>query len=254
MEPSKAPQRRGIEPSLIKNKIKRSQVYHEQKARRATEKRKERAKRKKEEEELGDEAPAKKVPRTLDNTREADETVVTPDDAEALADEAADEFASYYTPGAATPKLLLTSNVHPSAHVLSLIDELISVLPTAEYHRRGTFELKQIVEFACARDFTDVIVVNEDRKKPNGLVISHLPDGPTMHFKLSSLKLAKDLPGHGKITKHQPELILNGFTTRLGHTVGRQLGALLPHRPNFHGRRVVTFHNQVAGWLVGSAF
>ena len=36
--------------------------------------------------------------------------------------------------------------------------------------------------------FTDVLVVNEDRKLPNGLLLVHLPDGPTAHFKLTNFK------------------------------------------------------------------
>lgn len=39
------------------------------------------------------------VPRTLDNTRTADDTVVEPGDVEVLADEAEDEFASYFDHG-----------------------------------------------------------------------------------------------------------------------------------------------------------
>ena len=50
--------------------------------------------------------------------------------------------------------------------------------------------------------------------------------------------------GHGTLTSHKPELILNNFTTRLGHTIGRMLASVFPHDPNFVGRRVVTFHNQ----------
>lgn len=50
--------------------------------------------------------------------------------------------------------------------------------------------------------------------------------------------------GHGKTSEHRPELILNNFNTRLGHRIGRSLGALVPHDPEFHGRRVITFHNQ----------
>mmetsp|Transcript_17061 Transcript_17061/g.40396 ORF Transcript_17061/g.40396 Transcript_17061/m.40396 type:complete len:119 (-) Transcript_17061:26-382(-) len=43
---------------------------------------------------------------------------------------------------------------------------------------------------------------------------------------------------------HNPELILNGFVTRLGRRLARQFAALFPQRPDFEGRRTVTFHNQ----------
>ena len=36
----------------------------------------------------------------------------------------------------------------------------------------------------------------------------------------------------GRTTKHKPELILNGFTTRLGLRVSRAFTALFPQVPN----------------------
>jgi len=45
---------------------------------------------------------------------------------------------------------------------------------------------------------------------------------------------------HGRPSNHLPELILNNFSTQLGHRVGRLLGSLFPQDPQFKGRRVVT--------------
>jgi len=76
------------------------------------------------------------------------------------------------------------------------------------------------------------------------MLLVHLPEGPTAYFKLSSVILPQEIKGHGTPTSHLPEVILNNFNTRLGHTIGRMLGALFPQQPQFKGRRVVTFHNQ----------
>jgi len=46
------------------------------------------------------------------------------------------------------------------------------------------------------------------------------------------------------MTQCYPEVVLNNFTTRLGHTIARMLAVLFPHDPQFRARRVVTFHNQ----------
>ena len=70
-------------------------------------------------------------------------------------------------------------------------------LPCAEYYKRQGFPLKKIVQFAAARDYTDVMVFNEDRKEVNGLLLVHLPDGPTAHFRLSNLKLGRDIKVSG---------------------------------------------------------
>lgn len=49
------------------------------------------------------------------------------------------------------------------------------------------------MKYASNREFTDVMVFNEDRKHINGMLLIHLPDGPTAHFKLSNLVLSKDI-------------------------------------------------------------
>ncbi|XP_015758986.1 PREDICTED: ribosome production factor 1-like [Acropora digitifera] len=78
----------------------------------------------------------------------------------------------------------------------------------------------------------------------DGILVTHMPDGPTAHFKLTSVKLGKEIRNHGRNTGHRPELILNNFSTRLGHSVARVLASLFPYDPQFKGRQCVTFHNQ----------
>jgi len=112
------------------------------------------------------------------------------------------------------------------------------------YRERRNFTLKDIVQYCKDEGYTDIIVINEDRKQPNSLLLSHLPNGPTALFKLTSIILGKNIHNHARATEHFPELILNNFNTRLGHTVGRMFAALLPQMPEFPGRRVMTFHNQ----------
>jgi ribosome production factor 1 len=56
--------------------------------------------------------------------------------------------------------------------------------------------------------------------------------------------LTKKIRNHGRATNHHPELILNNFSTRMGHRVGRMFASVFPQKPEFNGRRVVTFHNQ----------
>lgn len=244
---SKSPDRNDLEcltnTQSMTDVFLRTQVYNRLKHQRKLEKKKLREKRKREQDSLGENAPPKQIPRTLDNTREADETMVAPDDEETLTDEKLDEFSDYYADGR-TPKLLITSSVFAHMETLEFIDQLIDIFPNSHFYKRGTFSLKKIVQYAINQDFTDLLVVNEDRKVPNGIIFMHLPYGPTALFKLSSIKLRKDIPDHGNPTGHKPEIILNNFNTRLGHTIGRMFGSLFPQQPEFKGRSVATFHNQ----------
>ncbi|KAI8849722.1 anticodon-binding protein [Chytridium lagenaria] len=221
-----------VSPNDIKNKRKREEVYHAQKAEKNKAKLQKRMKTRKEEEEnpeLKEERLKSNVPATIENTREADETVVG-DDEEVLKSEESDEFAQYFN---ATP------------NTYEFVNEFITIFPDAQFVKRGPqFEVKKIVEIAKKREFTDVIIVNESNKEPNAITVIHLPDGPTAHFKLSSIKLNKQIKGHGRLGPEKPELILNNFNTRLGHSVGRMLASLFPQVPEFKGRQVATFHNQ----------
>ncbi|KAG9443718.1 hypothetical protein H6P81_015058 [Aristolochia fimbriata] len=233
-------------PNMIKNKEKRSAVHAKLKHEKKVEKKKKAKLREFAEKkalELGEEPPPRKIPRTIENTRELDETMCKPDDEELFAGNDADEFNSILKQER-TPKVLITTCRFNSSRGPAFIEELLSVIPNAHYYKRGTYELKKIVEYANNKDFTSMVVAHTNRREPDALLIVGLPSGPTAHFKLSRLVLRKDIKNHGNPTSHIPELILNNFTTRLGHRVARLIQSIFPQSPNFHGRRVVTFHNQ----------
>ncbi|VDN51647.1 unnamed protein product, partial [Dracunculus medinensis] len=194
-------------------------------------------------EKLGDAAPPKQQPRTIENTREYDMTMVSPDDEEVIYDEAHDEMSSYFS-RITKPKVLITTSVHAKVKSFKFCCELQKCIPDAEIFTRKNIPLKKVVQQAKEKEYSDLIVVHEDRKVPNGIVLCHLPNGPTAYFKINSLKFRKDIKGVGESTGHHPELILNNFNTRLGHTIARMFACLFPHNPMFVGRRVVTFHNQ----------
>jgi len=229
--------------SGIKNKQRRSEAFKKLKQQKNKVKKEEKKRKEKQRELLGEDAVPKQTPKTIESMRVYDETMVGPEDEEVMLDEESDEFASYFN-REKTPKILITTTDRPNSRTNKFCKELKKSIPNSQiFYRRG-LDLKKIIPQAIGRDYTDLIVINEDQKRPNGMVISHLPDGPTAHFRVSSVKFCKEIKRSGELTDHQPELILNNFNTRVGHSVGRLLAALYPHDPQFHGRRVITFHNQ----------
>ena len=221
-------------PGHIQNRLKRSEVYGKYLQQKKAQKRQMRLEREKQAEALGDdEASAKKaVPKTLDNTREVEETMVL-NDPEVAADEADDEFARYFesdTP----PKVLVTTRPRPSQRLFHFIADLQRLVPGLHFYPRKSFSVKEICQFASNRDFTHVIVLGENAKHCNGMTISHVSKdrlGPTAFFKVSNVVTSQNIPDHGASTSHIPELNLHGFGTRLGHRVGRLLGRYVGQCP-----------------------
>lgn len=228
--------------SHIKNKHKRSEMVHMMRAEGQRLKNKKRKERR--EAEARGEEVERGTTRTIELMREPDETIVPPDDSEVEGDEAFDEFEKYFS-NEQEPKLLVTTCQKPSGKLFNLLKELVHVIPNMSYYPRKKFAFKKICEYAGNRGFTDVLVFQEKNKVPQGLYISHLPKGPTAYFRLTRLKLGQEMKGGATCNaSHNPELILNNFTTRLGRRMGRFLAALFPQQPHFEGRRTVTFHNQ----------
>ena len=242
-------ERRITNISQIKNKIRRNEEWLKLKREKKKEKRARQEARKAEAEALGDEAPPKLVPKTIDSMREYDETTVggkegTEEDEEVEHDIVNDEFSTYFAKSY-EPKVLITCSDNPHSRTIAFIKELTRMIPNSEPKWRKNASVKKIVKDSIKKEYTDIIIVNEDNRNPNGLVVSHLPDGPTAQFKLSNVKITKDLHKDWRqISAHRPEVILNNFTTRLGHGVARMLAALFHYEPQFTGKRVVTFHNQ----------
>ena len=132
---------------------------------------------------------AENVPRTLENTREFDPSFLTADpsssapatavgqqqpSAEAAADIASDPFASYFSSTddpTIPPKVLITSSPKATRATYEFCDELVGIFPGAEFHKRPKtrgFEMGKIAGWAAGRGFSNLIVVNENTKKPSG--------------------------------------------------------------------------------------
>jgi hypothetical protein len=157
-------------PAEIANRMKRAEIAGKQFYEKKAEKRKRRDLRKAEAERLGDAAPPKQIPHTLDNTRELDDTIVGPDDTEVLNDEADDEFATIFA-GTRTPKIMLTTAPRPSVKVYPVIAELLNTFPESFYYKRGAYALKKIVGWATKHEFTHLVVLSERDSVPAGLVL-----------------------------------------------------------------------------------
>uniref|UniRef100_A0A1I7XTX1 Brix domain-containing protein n=1 Tax=Heterorhabditis bacteriophora TaxID=37862 RepID=A0A1I7XTX1_HETBA len=167
-------------------------------------------------ERLGPDAPQKEAPKTIESTREYDETMVQDDDDEIEHDEAHDEFSSYFN-RETLPKILITMSPYAKKTTWKFCFELQKCIPNAEIFSRKGVPLKKVVKQAIEKEYTDILVVHEDHKKPNGIIFCHLPEGPTAYFKINSLTFTKDIKRSGESTSHYPEVILNNFNTRLGH-------------------------------------
>jgi ribosome production factor 1 len=159
------------------------------------------------------------------------------------------KFPQLFAP-APVPKVLITTSLNSTLHAQA--DILTSLFPNSTYIRRTAnfhahkYSVREIAQFAANREYTALVILMqaEHEKKPDGLDIIHLPNGPHFHFSVTNWIEGKKLPRHANDTGHYPELILNNFKTPLGILTAHLFKGLFPATPELEGRQVLTLHNQ----------
>ncbi|KAG9457857.1 hypothetical protein H6P81_002365 [Aristolochia fimbriata] len=144
------------------------------------------------------------------------------------------------------PKILLTTSRNPSSRLTQFVKEMKIVFPNSQRMNRGGQVISEIIETCRAHEFTDVILVHEHRGEPDGLIVCHLPFGPTAYFGLLNVVTRhdiKDKKAMGTMSEAYPHLILNNFGTKLGERTANILKHLFPV-PKPDSKRIITFANQ----------
>mmetsp|Transcript_23056 Transcript_23056/g.49378 ORF Transcript_23056/g.49378 Transcript_23056/m.49378 type:complete len:301 (+) Transcript_23056:127-1029(+) len=149
----------------------------------------------------------------------------------------------YGDAGWSDPRVCVTTSRSPSSRLKQFSKEVKLLIPNSTRINRGTHRVDELVETCKTSDFTDLVVVQETRGEPDGLIVCHLPLGPTAYFTLSGGALRHDLEGGAApMSEAYPHVILNNFQTQLGRRVGNILKCLFPI-PKPDTRRIVTFSN-----------
>lgn len=144
------------------------------------------------------------------------------------------------------PKILLTTSRNPSAPLTQFVKELKVVFPNSQRMNRGGQVISEIVESCRSHEITDLILVHEHRGQPDGLIVCHLPLGPTAYFGLLNVVTRhdiKDRKAMGKMSEAYPHLILDNFTTKTGERTANIMKHLFPV-PKPDSKRLITFANR----------
>ncbi|XP_068154048.1 U3 small nucleolar ribonucleoprotein protein IMP4 [Drosophila tropicalis] len=148
----------------------------------------------------------------------------------------------YTYAGCEDPKIMLTTSHDPSSRLKIFMKELRLIFPNAQQMNRGKYKLSTLMHACRANNVTDFIIVHEHRGVPDGLVVCHLPYGPTAFFNISDVVMRHDIPDIGKMSEQKPHLIFNNFKSTIGLRTVQILKHLFPV-PKENSQRVITFLN-----------
>ncbi|XP_049850419.1 brix domain-containing protein ZK795.3-like [Schistocerca gregaria] len=150
--------------------------------------------------------------------------------------------SEYALAGISDPQVLITTSLKPSSKLLTFAKELKLVIPNSVRINRGNHPLKELVEACRQHQATDLILVHETRGNPDGLIICHMPYGPTCYFSLFNVIQRHDIDNVAPMSLQTPHLIFDQFETKLGQRVTTILKHLFPPAKD-DSTRVITFAN-----------
>ena len=153
--------------------------------------------------------------------------------------------SEYVNAGVSDPKVLVSTSHDPSSKLTQFLKEVKLLLPNSHRMNRGGHTVAEIVETCRADGFTDLVLLQEHRGVPDGLVVSHMPYGPTAYFGLHNVVMRHDIPQSAPVSEAFPHLVLHNLSTRIGRRVGTILKYLFPV-PKPDSRRVVSLINQAS--------
>lgn len=149
----------------------------------------------------------------------------------------------YRAAGVTDPKIVVTTSRDPSSRLKQFAKEVRLLFPGSQRMNRGGHVINELVDVCRANDVTDLVLVHEHRGEPDGLVVCHLPHGPTTFFELSNVVMRHDIPNAGTMSEAYPHLVFHNFLTPLGERIKSVLKYLFPV-PRDDSKRVITFANE----------
>ena len=142
------------------------------------------------------------------------------------------------------PKILLTTSRTPSQRLMQFLKEMRIVFPNSVRVNRGHTVIKDLVKICQDNEFSDLVILHENRGVPDGMIVSHMPFGPTIYFGLFNVVLRHDIREEvDTVSEAYPHLIFDGFNSRLGDRITEIMKNLFPV-PKLDSQRVLTFVNQ----------
>ena len=142
------------------------------------------------------------------------------------------------------PKILVTTSRTPTQRLTQFLKEMRIIIPNCVRINRGNIVIKDLVKACKENDYTDLILLHENRGQPDRLIISHMPQGPTIYFGLFNVILRHDISEDiDKVSEAYPHLIFNGFNSRLGERITEIIKNIFP-MPKAESKRVLTFSNK----------
>lgn len=144
----------------------------------------------------------------------------------------------YQLAGVDDPRILITTSRNPSSKLKQFAKEMKLVFPNSHRINRGNYKKTTLAEACIDQKITDLILLKEHRGVPDGLIISHLPHGPTAYCTLYNTVMRHDIPNVGTMSEQYPHLIFHNFTSERGERTSRFQESRWPNRTERSGTTI----------------
>jgi len=137
------------------------------------------------------------------------------------------------------PNVFITTSRSPTINLIKFTKELKHLFSKSQILNRGLKFLPALIDICLIFNGTDILLLHENRGAPNGIVISHLPKGPTAFFSIKNV-IFSVRKKRISFSSKAPNIIFDNLNSPVGKKLSLILRSLFSC-PNQNSKRVITF-------------
>ena len=146
---------------------------------------------------------------------------------------------------------MVTTSRKPSNLLKKFVKKLLFIFPNSREVYRNNLFLSQIINKSLLANYSDIFLVYEKRGRPNILIMSHLPNGPSLFLGISK-EIQEMESKHGIKSGNSPYVVFENLNTTLGKKI-KNIFRLLFLPPKDYSNRLVLFAGHEK-WIIVSNF
>ncbi|AAK39878.1 U3 snoRNP protein IMP4 (nucleomorph) [Guillardia theta] len=137
-------------------------------------------------------------------------------------------------------RTFLTTSRNPSLNLISFTKKLINLFPQSKKINRGRKFLTSLISYCVENEVKNLLVIYELKGNPNCLIISHLPSGPSVYFKISNYNILIFKNDINIFFSDLPILLISNLNTPIGSRISKIITNLYPKSSN-NSKRIISY-------------
>jgi len=136
----------------------------------------------------------------------------------------------------------IVTSKNPDRKILSIIKDLLYILPECTFFKKKNWKLKQILSYLKLRNYKNFLFIKKE--KQNATILWHInfDSNSSIIYRIISFLPKENISNNSARSSCIPELVFKDFNGNIGKAMSFFLKSLFSGTPSFKSRQIISFH------------